>query len=248
MRLVTICLIFLVAATAASARDCSVNFRGEGSTDRVRILGAAVNCLNSEVNALKRKQARLEKTLAEYERLLGELPAPYINDNGTITAEPGRRVGRANYILDARRTGGAAFVPLEQSVVEELCADRGCQLSLAIRVLGSFSKEPLESMIIGPCKFTYNANTGDWLRGDGCSGEVLRGSDGDGTAGIGDDGADIIVEAGPGCLLADAGVRKSVGTDPNILERDHALGLFLIAAPERRDGGGKRFTCDLEIE
>ena len=247
-RLFMLCLVCFVAASEASARDCSVEKAGFGDRSLILSMVKAVNCLNSEIASLKRRQAKLEKVVAGYERLFGELPAPYLNDNGEITSEPGRKIGRATYILDARRTGGASFVPIKQTVLEELCADRGCQLSLAIRVIGSFSKEPLESTIVGPCNFNYDSRTGAWLRGEGCSGGVLHGRDGNGTAGVGNGGAETIVEVGEGCLVTDAGVRRSVGTDPNILERDHALGLFLVAAPDLRTNGGRRFQCDLEIE
>lgn len=59
------------------------------------------------------------------------------------------------------------------------------------------------------------------------------------------DGAEIIVEAGPR-LMTDAEARRAVGPESGLLQRDHAPGLFLVAAPGRGGQEG-RFRCELEI-
>lgn len=210
---------------------------------------AFFKCLLAEIRDLKRKQAELERIIPEYRRLVAELPAPYLNDNGKVTVEKGRKIGSATFILTARQTGGASSLPIDRDVLVFLCSGgKRCEVSLILREISVFSDAPLNSTISGPCQFDYDAQTGEWIRGEGCSGGVLRGTDGESSAGAKTGGADIITEAGEGCLFADADKHRTVGTDRELFERDHSKGLFLIAAPERRTERRARFRCDLVIE
>lgn len=206
-------------------------------------------CLLAEIRDLKRKQAELERIVPEYRRLVAELPGPYVNDNGKVTFEEGRKIGSATFILAARQTGGASSLPVDMDVLLSLCSGRNrCEVSLILREISVFSEEPINSTISGPCQFDYDAKTGEWIRGDGCTAGVSRGVDGESSAGARTGGADIITEAGEGCIFADADKHRTVGIDREIFERDHSKGLFLIAAPERRTKSKARFRCDLVIE
>ena len=246
LRILLICL-FLLPMTA-EARQCVLPHPHPGLVRDVPPRSFFL-CLLAEIRDLKRKQAELERIVPEYKRLIAELPVPYVNDNGKVSVEEGRKIGSATFILTARQTGGASSLPVDQDVMEALCAGRHrCEISLILREIGLFSAEPTSSTISGPRLFDYDARTGDWIRGDGCVGGTLRGVDGESYAGATTGGADIITEAGEGCLLADADKHRTIGAAHDLFERDHGKGLFLVAMPERRTDGRARFRCDLVIE
>ncbi|MCP5074539.1 MAG: hypothetical protein GY947_14780 [Rhodobacteraceae bacterium] len=245
MRILIICAVLLFVAVEAEARNCKLPSRG-GSLTQDTASRAFMKCLLNEIKDLKKRQKELEQIVPEYERLIAELPAPYLNDNRTITVEPGRRIGSAKFILDARLTGGVSSLPVEQSVLEQLCAAQQCRLSLIFRMIGFRTGEPIESTIVGPCNFAYNTASGVWIRGTGCPDDALNGMDANAAVGTGENGADVIIVAGEACLLTDAAARTT-GASRELFEPDHALGLYLIATPERRTDGTRRFRCDLEI-
>lgn len=243
-----LCAILLTAAAEANARGCSLP-SGSSRIIQKDIPQWFFICLLKEIERLKKRQIKLERIISKHERLIGELPAPYLNNNGKVTAEPGRQIGSATFILDARLTGGISSLPVEHSILEQLCTTRQCRLSLVLRVVGFRKGETIESTLVGPCNFDYNATSGDWIRGTGCSGKAMSGRDGNGAVGITSGyGAEVIIEAGEACLLADANARKVVGAGHEFFERDHSMGLYLIAVTERRTDGVRRFKCDLKIE
>ncbi|WP_343082419.1 hypothetical protein [Ostreiculturibacter nitratireducens] len=242
-------ILFLIGATQADSRECRLPSPRPGVVSEEIPPRSFFLCLLAEIDDLKKRQEELERIVPEYERLVAEMPVPYLNDNGKVTVEEGRRIGSATFTLDARQTGRASSLRLDQAVIEELCTTtRGCRMSLIRRVIGLRQTEPLESIIVGPCLFDYDAVSGAWLRGTGCSGDAISGKDGDGAVGAKSSGADVVIEAGEGCLMADADIRLAVGADHEILDRDHSRGLYLIAAPERLTTSIRRFRCDLEID
>ncbi len=247
MRLVILCVVLLTIAVGAEAKKCRLPSKGQDFSHLSPTTREFHKCLRAQVEELERRQKELEQIILEFQRLIAEFPAPYLNDNGTVTVEPGRRIGTANFFLDARLTGGISSLPIEQPVLEQLCAAQQCRLSLAFHVIGFRTGEPIESTSVGPCNFSYNAASGAWIRGTGCSDDALNGKDGNAAAGTGEDGADIIIAAGEACLLTDAAARTT-GASRELFERDHAVGLFLIAVPERRTDGIRRFRCNLEID
>lgn len=246
LTIVLICTFMM--PMAAQARECilpdSKSIAVNESPPR-----AFFKCLLAEIRDLKRQQAELARIIPDYRRLMAELPAPYLNDNGKVTVEKGRKIASATFILTARQTGGASSLPIDMDVMLSLCGGtKRCEISLILRKISVFNDRPLKSTISGPCQFDYDPQTGEWIRGEGCSGGVLRGVDGESSAGAQTGGADIITEAGEACLFADADKHRTVGVDRELFERDHSKGLFLIAAPERRTESKARFRCDLVIE
>ncbi|TMV07768.1 hypothetical protein FGK63_09895 [Ruegeria sediminis] len=247
MRLPILFAVLLLAATQAGARECGYTTASGYRASRAAPPPEFFACLLAEIRDLKRQQREMERTLRQFERLIGELPAPYLNDNGQITADPGRRIGSATFILNPGQTSSPSALPIDQNVLEELCAPGTCEVSLHFQSFGFLSDTPIQSTIVGPCNFAFDPLTGGWTRGPGCGGSTVSGVDGDGGIGNGGTGADIIVEAERACLLADAGIRKGVGTDHAFFEKDHAIGLFLITAPARRADGVRRFKCEVRI-
>ncbi len=243
----TLLICLFLMPMAAHARECVLPSAQPGLARDVAPRGF-FRCILAEIRDLKKKQAELERIVPEYKRLLAELPVPYVNDNGKVSVEEGRKIGSATFILAARQTGGASSLPIDQDVMEALCAGRHRrEISLILREIGLFSAEPTSSTVSGPCLFDYDAKTGDWIRGQGCVGGTLRGVDGESYAGAATGGADIITEAGEGCLLVDADKHRTIGAARDAFERDHSKGLFLIAMPDRSEGK-TRFRCDLVIE
>ena len=241
-------MVLSVSAGVGFAEECEVPGLGRGG-DWVKIqeLTRAFRCIIDEIEKLKKQQSGIEKLEETVSELLRRVPTEYVNDNGRITSETDRVIGKASIILDSRRSGEGSSLPIEQSVVEELCAARSCQISLSLHVSGFFVKEPLEEILEGPCEFSYNPETGAWSRGLGCNGDTLLGFDGDGGANTADAGVDIILETGQACLLSDADIKMMVGQAATTFGRDYSKGLFLIAAPDRRPDPTRPFKCVLEV-
>ena len=171
----------------------------------------------------------------------------YLVENGRITLAEGWRIGAASFILGASRSGNASALTMDQSVIEALCTQRGCDMVLSLRVRGVLSSEPVETAVLGPCSFSYDAATGIWRRGLGCTGAPSAGIDGNVSAASDETGADMILEAAEGCLFTDAPVRTTVGAAGTIFGRDRARGLFLVAAPDRRPDLSRPFDCVLDL-
>jgi hypothetical protein len=241
-------MVLSVSAGVGFAEECQVPGLGRGG-DWVKIqeLTRAFRCVINQIEDLKKQQrglAELEETVAE---LLRRVPSEYINDNGRITTETDRVIGKASIILDSRRSGDSSSLPIEQSLIEELCSDRSCQISLSLQVFGVLTEEPLERIVERPCEFSYWPDTGAWFRSEWCHGEKLSGLDGDGSATSADAGVDIILETGQACLLSDADIKTMVGQAATTFARDYSKGLFLIAAPDRRPDPARPFKCVLEV-
>ncbi len=248
MHFLLIAGLMLCVASPGQARDCSRNFDDRGLSQGANNNGM-FRCLIAEINDLKREQRRMQKVIDEYERVIGEMPVEYKNEDGEVTVEEDRPIGNAVFTLTARPGSRASALPLDHEVVEGLCAESGgCTVSLVFRAIGFRSTDPLETISAGPCLFDYNTETGAWTRGEGC-GEPLTaaGADNDGAL-MGDDGGgEVIVTAGEACVLADASVDPSA-TDGGYLGKDRENGLFLLAVPSLIETGPRRFRCDLEIE
>ena len=251
MRIFALALLFLTIVQSASARDCGkVLLWDTRSTLATKPPSPEFyKCILAEIRDLKEKQAELDKIIPEYNRLIAEVPTPYTNDNGEITYETGRAIGSASFLLDSRQLGGPSSLELDQDVLFSLCATpRGCSIALTFRRHSFRGDEVLESVKVGPCDFEINPETRRWVRGPGCDTDTtISGTDGDGSLRSPGSGVGVIVEAGPGCVLADADVQRSVQVTDLIFATDHAAGVYLIADPSRRTEGSARFECDLEL-
>ena len=207
-----------------------------------------IACLNDSINALIRENTRLKKRVKALENLVGALPAPWSNVDGVITADPDRPIGSATFLLSSRSTGGASALAIDQEVMEGLCnTGGGCTLVVSFKQLSLFNKTPKESVLSGPCQFTYAPKSGDWTVGAGCGAQAATGNDGDG--GLGGEAANSveIAVAGGACILADSGLAKAVGAEEG-LAPDRSKGLFLIAMPSRQSGPSRRFQCEVALE
>lgn len=248
MRTLILTIVLSVSSAMAFAEECEVPGLGRGG-DWVKIqeLTRAFRCVIDEIEHLKKQQrdiAELEKTVSE---LLRHVPAEYVNDNGRITAEPDRLVGKASIILDSRRSGAPASLPIAQPLVAELCSARSCQISLSLEVSGASAGAPSETSVERLCEFSYTPETGAWFRSATCYGYGLTGWDGDGDATSADAGENVIFETGQACLLSDADIEIMLGQAGTTFAPDDARGLYLIAAPDRRPDLARPFKCVLQI-
>ncbi len=249
-RAIVSAVVFVCAAmlpTDASAR-VACDFEVEGA---VYLPDAAVvrtlRCLVVELARLKRENAALKRRLAEVEGLLTELPAAYSNVDGVVTEELGRAIGTATFVLSARSTGGANALPIEQRVLDEVCGvSGGCAVSVVFRQIGLFNDEPKDSVLTGPCQFTYAPDDGDWTLGSGCGSGPISGTDGDRLSGEAAAADPVIVSSGGACIFSESAPSRSVGTE-NGFQRDTAPGLFLVAMPSRQPDGIRRFQCELVL-
>lgn len=248
MRIVFFCLILGLSAAAAQARDCEVPGLGRGG-DWVKIqeLERAFRCIIEELEKIRKHQRGIDDLETDVEALLQRVPTEYVNDNGRITVDEGRRIGAASFILGASRSGNPSALAMDQSVVEALCARRGCDMVLSLRLRGVLSSEPVETTVLGPCNFSYDIETGIWRRGLGCTGAAAAGTDGNVSAASDKTGADVILQAAEGCLFTDAPVRTTVGNPGTAFGRDGARGVFLVAAPDRRPDLSRTFDCVLDL-
>ena len=248
MRVLLLSIFLSLFAVASHAKECQVPGLGRGG-DWVKIqeLTRAFRCIIAEIEELKRQQIQiveLEEKVAELQR---RVPAEYLNDNGKVTVEADRLIGKATIIADSRPSGETLSIPIEQGVIEELCAQSSCHLVLSMTVSGAFAGNTLEKNTVGPCNFSYNAATGGWVRAEGCSGGRATGVDGDGVPASEETGGQIIVEAGQACLLTDTEISTSPGQGASTFGIDRSRGLFLVSAPNRRTGAKRRSQCVLEI-
>lgn len=245
MKLLVLILLFAFFSAPASARECpSVPANRSGEVPREFYL-----CLLAEIRDLQREQQRFRRTIAEFERALGEMPVDYRNEDGNVTVEPDRRIGKAILVLSARLTGGASSLEVDQAVLEELCSSRGgCEISIFFQAFGVRDTDLTEMVASGPCIFSYTSTTGAWARGEGCDPEgSLNGIDGDNAVAGAGQNSSVIATAGGACLLAESDARRQFVSPSNELQRDHSKGLFLLAIPSRQEQGTRRFRCNLEI-
>lgn len=262
MRSLVLLFLFAFFAAPVSARECRLYFtiqQGENiSTRKFNLCLLAeindqkrkINDLKREINDLKREQKRFRRVTAEFERVIGEIPVDYLNEDGKVTVEPNRRIGKAIFMLSARLTGGANSLKVDQEILEELCSRHGrCEISIFFQAIDIRDSNPTNSVASGPCIFSYASSTGAWVRGEGCGSEgSLNGIDGDeAVAGPGQHPG-VIAMAGGACLLAESDARSHFASGAQALQRDHAKGLFLIAIPSRREQGTRQFRCILEIQ
>jgi hypothetical protein len=242
-------MLLCVSTSVAHARDCAeqLDFGGVGFTKEPS--RAFYLCLLAEIDDLKRKQVELQAIVPEYKRLAAEVPVHFTNKNGEIDFEEGRVIGSASFILTARQLGGANSIMLDQNVLDGICpSPKGCSVTLTFRRYGIRGDEALETHKIGPCAFEIDTDSRCWICGTGCGSSIsITGTDGDGSPTLQGSGANIIMEAGPGCVLADADVRRSISAEDQSFTTDHAPGLFLIADPSRRLDRAARFECSLEL-
>lgn len=236
--------LFLCLPPVAALAQCDFEVGFHGIDDRAIL--QTFRCLNTEILRLKRDRARLERRLAEFERLTEEIPAEFINLDGEITEDPGRPIRRARFRLTPPSTGRAGALPIDQRVLEELCgASGGCLLSLTFREFGLRSDRAQSSVPTGPCQFSYSGGSGAWAIAEGCGADDVRsGIDGERGALSGQQGA-IIAEVGGACVLAESEMSRSSGNDT--LATDTSRGLFLLSIPSRRPGSVPRFDCALVL-
>lgn len=248
MRVLALCVLCLLAAAPARARDCREDMP-RGLPARAFAYAEVIDCLLGEIATLRREAARLAARVGALEAALSAIPADYVNLDGKARAPEGRPVGKALFVLSARQTGGTAAMPLDMSVVEALCAGPGgCSLLLVRRDAGLARPRGSAARGVGPCLFLYDADGGAWFRAAGCGGADAAGVDGDGGALSGSGaGGEIVAEAGGSCLLADSDARPQLGREATLLGGDRGPGLFLIAAPDRGDDPGRRFRCELVL-
>jgi hypothetical protein len=252
MRLAAVICLVCLAAFPASARECRLTVRAWPDP----VPSSFLRCLLDEIADLKASQSRLERQvgrlredLAVAQAALAELPGTYVNDNGRVSVDEGRRLASARLILPARQTGDVGALAVDREVIETLCSGTGgCTLSLLLHSDGPLGGGAADVAASGPCLFAYDAQGGAWMRSGDC-GAVgnASGTDGNGTP-SGDDGSEIVASAGGGCLLADSDPGLSVGPGTGPLGRDHARGFYLVAAPALRRDGAARFRCELKIK
>jgi len=246
MRLPCLIIAFVCLAVPAQAREC--RFHAGRSTEIA--LKNVVRCVLAEIRDLKAEQARTRRVIAEYERVLGELPVDYLNEDGKVTVEPNKPVGSANFLLTSRTTGGANSIEIDQAVLEELCSRRsGCEIMILFKQISLLSSEPLNSISSGPCFFNYASATGEWVLGEGCGTRgSLTGIDGDEAAASSGLPNDAIADAANACLLSESDLGRFGASGERAFVRDHTKGMFLIAMPSRQEQGIRRFQCDLLIQ
>ena len=248
---VNVFVLFLTlwgTAADAQVRTCRLEINSQYDSDS-QVMQKFLRCLNSRISDLQNANKRLQRRIAALEGLVGELPAPWSNVNGVITQEPDRPIGSATFLLSSRSTGGANALAIDQDVMEGLCDQSGgCTLVVTYKQLSVFNKTPTDSEISGPCQFTYNKTSGDWVVGAGCGADqAISGSDGDGGLARDESRSFEIATAGGACVLADSGLEKAVG-DHGGLAPDRGKGLFLIAMPSRQSGVNRRFQCEMSLE
>ena len=162
-------------------------------------------------------------------------------------ARPASKPWATFTVLSARTTGGANALPIDQSVLEEMCSRTGgCAVSIAFRQLGLFDGGAKGSVLTGPCQFTYAADSGAWSIGAGCGGGPLSGVDGDQSATAAAATDPVIVSSSGACLLSESEPGRGVGQNGGFA-RDHRKGLFLIAMPSGQPDGIRRFQCELVL-
>lgn len=239
---------FLIAALlwspSVAMADC--DYEVGFYVDDVELL-RTLRCLNTEIERLKRNQAVLDRKLKSFERLMAELPTDYANRDGVVTEEPGRPIGRASFLLTARATGSASVLPIEQRVLEEVCGKAGgCTLSITFRQFSIFDGAATETILTGPCQFSYTPQTGAWGLGEACeSGGATSGVDGDQRA-VGSGEGDVIAVSGGACVLAESDLARA--TEGDTLARDGSRGIFLLSIPSLQPDGVRRFECELALD
>ncbi len=239
---------------AAARADCPPPSRGGIVIDDGRVLlrgrdGAVVRCLADEVAALRRENRALRQRVDMLEAALAQAPVPYLAEDARVSAEAGRPVGRASFVLTARQTSQPAALTLDAGVVAALCGrPGGCRVTLVEAGEGLRRSDPAPRRTTGPCALTYATESGAWARAAPCGADAgaAAGVDGDG-AGPGSAagaGAAIIASAGR-CHLADAPAERGPG-GATPLAADRTRGLHLVALAGGAAAG--RFRCELALD
>ncbi len=237
---------FLFCCSFSAQAACSLELGPSGYIYE-RGLQDFVRCMNREMTALRRENARLRQRMDTLEAIAAEIPADYRNVDGKIEAVPGRAIGRASFTLNARLTGGAAALALDQHVLEALCGKSGgCLMTLGFRETGILGNTPGGAEVAGPCAFQYEVGTGAWVIGQGCGDIGKSGIDGDQRAALDAEG-DVVASVAGACVLAESGTKRAIG-DESGFERDHARGLFLISLPSKQVDGIRRYQCTLLLD
>ena len=250
MRLVALAILLsLLGLSGAEARNCVMPPASlKQSTEQFGAYNTLA-CALAEINDLKAEQAQLRAEVNRLKRAVRELPGEFRNEDGKISKPDGGKIGSATFLLTARSGLGSASLPIEQSLLAELCSGGGgCSVTVLYEAEGIRLGETTETIAVGPCSLSYNPTSGSWARGDGC-GEagVPTGIDGNGSP-VSGGGGETIAAAGGACVLADADAGRSVGGSGEFLGGDSARGFHLIAAPALREKTGGRFRCELKIE
>ncbi len=238
----------VVAAWPRPVFADNCNFRVEG----IRALPDAVvlrtlRCLVIELDRVQRENAALKRRLGEIESLLNELPAAFSNVDGVITEVPGRAIGTATFVLNARATGGANALPVTQRVLDEVCGTKGgCALSLVFRQIGLFNDAPKASVLTGPCQFTYMPKDRSWTLSEGCGTPGRSGVDGDRFASDAAERDSVILSSGGACLFSESEPGRGIG-EADQFQPDQGPGFFLVAMPVRQPDGIRRFQCELVL-
>ncbi|MEO0918108.1 MAG: hypothetical protein AAFY31_14150 [Pseudomonadota bacterium] len=208
-----------------------------------------LRCLVSELDRVKRENAKLKRRLQDIEGQVQAVPAPFSNIDGTVTEDPERAVGTATFIVSARSTGGASSLPIDQRALADLCGVKGgCSLSITFRQLSLFDETAKDTVLTGPCQFTYTPDDGAWSLGSTCGEAGPRnGIDGDRFATDDMAAETVILSSGEACLLSESAPSRSVG-EGGAFQSDFSRGLFLVSMPARRSDGLRRFTCELVLK
>jgi hypothetical protein len=234
-------IVVALAAGTANAKDCA-----PPTADKLQIEGlrAFSECVNEKIAALETENARLLKELEKIQISLKKTPGEFLNENGSVTRSGGQSLVQATFIATARRREGPAALPIDQEVLESLCAV-GCSMNLLIEGEALRKGDPGSVSDVATCLLRYSARTGAWSQGGGC-GDAVSGIDGDGKP-PGKVGGEVIASSGGACILADSEPSRSFGTENQLLEGDRTKGLYLIAAPAFFLGTEARFRCELKF-
>lgn len=258
--LYTICVAILISVffnASAVAEDCSKEMEKylkdagllEAGSKAVVKVRPFFECIVNELNNLRKKQKELEDIIEDQSLLLAQIPQHFVFKDGDVTFEEGRKIGSASFVLSSRQLGGATSIELDRRVIDSVCAaPLGCSVTMTYRRYSFRGDEIVATQKTGPCRFEVNSKTNEWSRGGGCGSDTLiTGKSGDGKVTVPGSGAAVIINAVPGCVLADADIKAGHRDAKLQLETDHSPAMFLIVDPAMREDGATRFECDLEV-
>lgn len=244
MRGLVLTVLFMWIGPLAYASECAVpGLARGGNWVQIQEIERAFRCVISELEELQRQQRSITELEKEVAALKRRIPSEYLNENGKITAIPGRLIGKATFVLDASRSGKPFSLPLAQNVIEDLCARTNCHVLLSMRVTGVFSDAAISQAAVGPCGFSYDLRSGRWTLASGCATGATGGTDGDTSA----TRSNVIMDAGQACLFADTEITSRPGQDPIRFGPDRSKGFFLTAVPDLRPDITRPYRCVLEV-
>ncbi len=246
MRLVLAFLLFATPAVAECDFDPGPG-RSVASDGFARETAQAIDCLEEQIAGLEAANAALLARLEDLEAIAALIPSTYAADDGRGNGATAPYAS-ASFDLTARPRGRAFDVALDHAVILDLCADaEGCLLSLASTSETARAAPDLGR--IGPCAFTYEAETGAWSLQPACGG--LTGIDGDGRL-PGSETPDrvTVMAIGSECALTESALDLRADDAGNAaLARDRDQGFFLISGLTAGDTAppASDYVCRLSI-